>query len=154
MEKETDQLELPLIFVTALKAYSFSRKPIWRIGEGLEHVKVELTYTLPTTHSQSSVEQKENLNVNSKETTPVMSKRGGGADARTSLHLPICLPNNLSPDNSKTPQRQLPPPPASQSPEKQPTPPPPKQPTPPPPPTKKQPTTTNVQSSTTAASQP
>ena len=76
MEKETDQLELPLILVTALKAYNFSGKPVWRIGEGLEHVKVELTYKLPTNDSQSRVEQREKLNVNSKEKQPIMSKRG------------------------------------------------------------------------------
>ena len=98
MEKQTDLLELPMTLVTALKAYNFSGKPIWRIGEGLEHVKVELTYKLPTTDS-FCVEQKESQNVNSKgKKTHV---RGGRPNARASLHLPICLPTNLPPDNNQ-----------------------------------------------------
>ena len=142
MEKETYQLELPLILVTALKAYNFSGKPVWRIGEGLEHVKVELTYKLPTTDSQSRVEQKESFNVNSKEKPPVMSKRGKAK--RKSKLAPSNLPaeqpaTRHQPERAcKTPQR--PPPPSH---EKQPTPPPEKQPTPPPttsPPPAKQPT--------------
>ena len=176
MEKETDQLELPLILVTALKAYNFSGKPVWRIGEGLEHVKVELTYKLPTTHSQSSVEQKESFNVNSKEKPPVMSKRGKAK--RKSKLAPSNLPaeqpaTRHQPERAcKTPQRPPPPSPEKQPtppPEKQPTPPPTKQTTPPPPakqptppppkkqppaPTKKQPPPPTKSTSGTAAPQP
>ena len=127
MEKQTDLLELPMILVTALKAYNFSGKPVWRIGEGLEHVKVELTYKLPTTDSHC-VEQKESLNVNLKEKPPVMSKRG--KTKRKSKLAPSNLPADQPATRQqpvracKTPQRQLSPPPASPSPEKPTTPPP------------------------------
>lgn len=42
----TAMLELPEVLVHAVQGFSFTGKPIWRIGEGLQHVKVELTFKL------------------------------------------------------------------------------------------------------------
>ena len=39
-------MELPTILVDALKGFNFTGKPLWRLGERLNHVKVELTYKL------------------------------------------------------------------------------------------------------------
>ena len=39
-------LELPTILVEALRGFDFVGKPLWRLSEGLTHVKVELTFKL------------------------------------------------------------------------------------------------------------
>ena len=39
-------LRLPAVLVRAIEDYDFAEKPLWRIGEGLHHLKVELTYLL------------------------------------------------------------------------------------------------------------
>ena len=41
-------LRLPAVLVRAIQDFDFADKPLWRIGEGLHHLKVELTYLLPT----------------------------------------------------------------------------------------------------------
>ena len=72
---KTATIELPGIIVSAIKAYEFTDKPLWRIGEGLDHVKIELTYKLPTDQPTVSVEQREKT---------VMSKpKRGKAKRRT-----------------------------------------------------------------------
>ena len=43
---KTATLELPAVLVRAIEDFSFTGKPLWRIGEGLDHVKVELTFKL------------------------------------------------------------------------------------------------------------
>ena len=43
---KTAMLELPAVLVHALKGFDFTDKPLWRNGEGLHHVKVELTFLL------------------------------------------------------------------------------------------------------------
>ena len=43
---KTATLELPVVLVHAIEDFSFTGKPFWRIGEGLDHVKVELTFKL------------------------------------------------------------------------------------------------------------
>ena len=53
---KTATIELPAIIVSAINAYEFTDKPLWRIGEGLDHVKIELTYKLPTDQPTVSVE--------------------------------------------------------------------------------------------------
>ena len=45
---KTSMLELPAVLVHAIQDFAFTDKPLWRIGEGLQHVKVELTFKLPT----------------------------------------------------------------------------------------------------------
>ena len=39
-------LDLPSILVEALRGFDFVGKPLWRLSEGLTHVKVELTFKL------------------------------------------------------------------------------------------------------------
>ena len=43
---KTTTLELPAVLVHAIEDFSFTGKPLWRIGEGLDHVEVELTFKL------------------------------------------------------------------------------------------------------------
>ena len=43
---KTATLELPAVLVHAIEDFNFTGKPLWRIGEGLDHVKVELTFKL------------------------------------------------------------------------------------------------------------
>ena len=45
---KTAMLELPAVLVHAIQDVAFTDKPLWRIGEGLQHVEVELTFKLPT----------------------------------------------------------------------------------------------------------
>lgn len=47
--KKTLPLQLPEVLVTAIKSLALTETPIWRIGQGRDHVKVELTYQLPKT---------------------------------------------------------------------------------------------------------
>ena len=58
-------LELPAVLVHAIQDFAFTDKPLWRIGEGLQHVKVELTFKLPTNQPTSNDRGKK----------PAMSKR-------------------------------------------------------------------------------
>ena len=39
-------LEFPKILVDALRGFNFTGKPLWRLGEGLDHMQIELTYKL------------------------------------------------------------------------------------------------------------
>ena len=43
---KTATLELPAVLVHAIEDFNFTGKPLWRIGEGLDHVKVELTLSV------------------------------------------------------------------------------------------------------------
>ena len=43
---KTATLELPAVLVHAIEDFNFTGKPLWRIDEGLDHVKVELTFKL------------------------------------------------------------------------------------------------------------
>ena len=45
---KTAMLKLPAVLVHAIQDFAFTDKPLWRIGEGLQHVKIELTFKLPT----------------------------------------------------------------------------------------------------------
>ena len=45
-------LELPTILVEALRGFNFTGKPLWRLGEGLNHMKVELTFKLSEPEDQ------------------------------------------------------------------------------------------------------
>ena len=50
-------LELPTILVEALRGFNFTGKPLWRLGEGLNHVKVELTFKLSEPEDQLTDQQ-------------------------------------------------------------------------------------------------
>ena len=57
----TAMLELPAVLVHAIEDFNFAGKPLWRIGEGLGHVKVELTFKLndePTNQQARAVRDK------------------------------------------------------------------------------------------------
>ena len=55
---KTAMLELPAVLVYAINDFDFADKPLWRIGEGLHHVKVELTFLLPTDQPTADKVQK------------------------------------------------------------------------------------------------
>ena len=48
MSMKTAELDLPEILVNAIKAFNFTESPLWTISKGQDHVKVELTFQLPT----------------------------------------------------------------------------------------------------------
>ena len=43
---KTATLELPAVLVHAIEDFNFAGKPLWRIGEGLDHVTVVLTFNV------------------------------------------------------------------------------------------------------------
>ena len=53
---KTATIELPAILVSTINAFEFPGNPLWRVGQGLDHVKIELTYKLPTDQPTVSVE--------------------------------------------------------------------------------------------------
>ena len=99
--------------MSTITAFEFTDNPLWRVGQGLDHVQIELTYKLPT-NQPTSVEQKEK---------PIMSNpKRGKAKRRTEpapsagewprQPLPAEQPSRQQPTRScKTPKKQpLPPP--------------------------------------------
>ena len=68
-------LELPAVLVHAIQDFAFTDKPLWRISEGLQHVKVELTFKLPTDQPTCADRGKK----------PIMSKE---AESRTKKPAP------------------------------------------------------------------
>ena len=51
MTMRTATIELPAILVSAIQGFNFTEKPLWPIGEGLDHVKIDITFKLPTDQS-------------------------------------------------------------------------------------------------------
>ena len=74
---KTTMLQLPAVLVHAIQDFDFTDKPIWRIGEGLKHVKVELTFKLPTNQPTSVDRVRKNR-----------LKMSKGAENRTKKHAP------------------------------------------------------------------
>ena len=60
---KTATIELPAILVSATQGFNFTEKPLWRIGEGLDHVKIEITFKLPTDQPTLYWQRKEDYNV-------------------------------------------------------------------------------------------
>ena len=102
---KTATIELPAILVSTINAFEFPGNPLWRVGQGLDHVKIELTYKLPT-NQPISVEQKEK---------PVMSNPKRGKAKRRTEPAPSAgewprqsLPATQPPPTPAKPTRQQP----------------------------------------------
>ena len=127
--KTTATVELPTIVVSAIKEYSTTGKLLWRIGEGLDHVKIELTYKLPDDQSTGIVGQAKNKPFNVESVRGKKAKRRSkpapSADEWPRQSLPAekppgtpAKPKRQQPQRScKTPQREIPPPPTEPCPE-------------------------------------
>ena len=103
---KTATIELPAILVSTINAFEFPGNPLWRVGQGLDHVKIELTYKLPTDQPTVSVEQKEK---------PVMSNPKRGKAKRRTEPAPSAgewprqsLPAKQPPSTPAKPTRQQP----------------------------------------------
>ena len=125
---KTATVELPAIVVSAIKEYETTGKLLWRIGEGLDHVKIELTYKLPDNQPIGIVEQAKNkpLNVESvREKAKRRSKPAPSAGEWPRQSLPAkkppatpARPTRQQPQRCcKTPVKELPPPPTDPCPE-------------------------------------
>ena len=126
---KTATVELPTIVVSAINEFSTTGKLIWRIGEGLDHVKIELTYKLPDDQSTGIVGQAKNKPFNVESDRGKKAKRRSkpapSADEWPRQPLPAekppatpAKPTRQQPQRRcKTPKRELPPPPTDPCPE-------------------------------------